>query len=472
MNNNQHKVQVSVSLKAYATKDDVYKDIPTAEHVQDRDDGDHFISFQERWLTAREMYALCLNGYTFCHVFEHTWGSEGIFLNFGQKTTKNFKEANALFFDIDDTDLPMKEYIEKLAIKPTFAYPSYSYKPEKQKFRMIYVLTTPIEDAETYKGLYWGMHYLIAACVGEEHHGLDTSMQAAAQYINGTSKELAPLAVYFGCEYDPAMMPRTDAPTKSGVTHGVRLGKKAKKVVITPSLSQDFDRMELKDFLMKYDSEFRHNKYQSDNTELDEEVHAYVVKSDKDHPFAQLKVKFKDGRPTKWTDGDKRRLCVLIAARTFHTIYGRQLTADHLLYLIADYAWRYIDLRDWKPWGGWKALLKYTVMTVIINGLFQSDNKKFIVDKAWCRENGVKPRAQAMRIRKVMKAREVMGNWDASKNIKTNIRLLKEMGINVSEDSITRWMQTGIIPDLKQLRRDAINSPHDVSMGIQKDNRG
>lgn len=63
----------------------------------------------------------------------------------------NFISTQYVIFDIDDSKIPMHEYISKMEIlKPTFAYETFSNDAEKSKyrFRMIYFFDRPLSKRE------------------------------------------------------------------------------------------------------------------------------------------------------------------------------------------------------------------------------------------------------------------------------------------------------------------------------------
>lgn len=446
-----HNFKVSLSLRNYLTKEEARADYPSKDNIAARKaQGDHrcFMTFRDvEDMTSSELFGMLLNGYAVAHVFRH----ENICLGMKEKTEENFLEANCLFLDFDGAPMPMDEMAQAVPLKPTFAYYTYS-NGEKGlvKFRFIYVLTKPITGKDDYSATYWGMKDMVE-CAIDRDANLDDSLASPAQYINGTRPDsyTADTALYFGCEYDPEVLPKglprktkKDSRKSSGAVTG-RQGS-LKRVLITPNLVKDFKDMCLTSFLAKYEDSYKHDKFMADSVEYDEECHAYIVKSDKKHPFARLRFKFDpEGNRISWVHGDHRKYRVYEAATTFHTIYGKHLSGDHLLFLLAWYVNHGVHTADWHE--DWKDYVVAVASRVISKCIYKFDTTKFVVDKSWCLLHGVKPKAQAMTVRMMLNVREVMSAWDCSCGMKKNVRQLNEMGIEISLDTVKRWKRKGII---------------------------
>lgn len=105
------------------------------------------------------------------------------------KRYENFAGGFCIFVDIDETKYQdMRDFIEHLSLKPTFAYTSYSnQQPGKgARFRLCYVFSKPV------KGIF---HFRYLAHKVYERIELDTQETikdkcglSPAQYMNGTNK--------------------------------------------------------------------------------------------------------------------------------------------------------------------------------------------------------------------------------------------------------------------------------------------
>ncbi len=105
------------------------------------------------------------------------------------KRYDNFAGAFCIFVDVDETKYKdMRDFIDRLTLKPTFAYTSYSNKqPGKgARFRLCYVFSEPV------KGIF---HFRYLAHKVYDKIELDTKETikdkcglSPAQYMNGTNK--------------------------------------------------------------------------------------------------------------------------------------------------------------------------------------------------------------------------------------------------------------------------------------------
>lgn len=105
------------------------------------------------------------------------------------KRYENFAGAYCIFVDIDETKYKdMRDFIEHLSLKPTFAYTSYSNQQPGRgaRFRLCYVFSKPV------KGIF---HFRYLAHKVYERIELDTQETikdkcglSPAQYMNGTNK--------------------------------------------------------------------------------------------------------------------------------------------------------------------------------------------------------------------------------------------------------------------------------------------
>ena len=76
------------------------------------------MQYAKRHLTIDELIELIKEGYCFCHCFHTRSNAFGL----NEKTDTNFREANMVFVDIDDSIISMSDFITKLSHKPTIAY--------------------------------------------------------------------------------------------------------------------------------------------------------------------------------------------------------------------------------------------------------------------------------------------------------------------------------------------------------------
>ena len=156
--------------------------------------------------TQKELYNALLQGYSYSPVF-----------NGSRRLLKNFRESYFVFIDIDDSDIPLSDYIlshfgnfeEGLeflcdALPPTFAYPSFRHhlnlddRTTIYKFHLVWAFSRPL-NAEQYKAI---QETIIRECNIETY---DAKTLEVGRCYFGTSSS-AEECYYNGAVYDPLML--------------------------------------------------------------------------------------------------------------------------------------------------------------------------------------------------------------------------------------------------------------------------
>lgn len=141
------------------------------------------MTFNQKEVNIMELSYLIAKGYAFTHIFNTP--------NFKikYKVNKNFKEANLLALDYDNSPLSFDYVIQKLLIKPSIAYTTYSNAPGKNRFRLIYVISNSIESVEEYRSTTLKLNEIIFT--QEDYNQLkdafDLSCSSAVQLFLGTN---------------------------------------------------------------------------------------------------------------------------------------------------------------------------------------------------------------------------------------------------------------------------------------------
>lgn len=215
------KFVASISKCGYATKQDV---INTLGRENRKKYGTESLRFREQTVTVDEIVDLIGDGYAFCATFntnngELIWkkGDDGKrkcicpvlkdgFMSMTVKRDEFFKGSQIVSIDIDDTQYTnVEDYIEQLTFIPTFAYTSYSDSPEKRKFRLCYVLDSPLNSIEEYKEVANTIHYTAEQDTQEPIS--DKCGEKASQYFNGTNLNAGAELYKYYVVYDRADFP-------------------------------------------------------------------------------------------------------------------------------------------------------------------------------------------------------------------------------------------------------------------------
>ena len=211
----------SISKCGYATKQDV---INTLGRENRKKYGTESLRFREQTVTVDEIVDLIGDGYAFCALFntnngELMWikqddGSKKCicpvlkdgFMSMTVKRDEFFKGSQIVSIDIDDTNYTnVEDYIAQLTYIPTFAYTSYSDSPTKRKFRLCYVLDSPLNSIEEYKEVANTIHYQAEQDTQEPIS--DKCGEKASQYFNGTNLNAGAELYKYYVVYDRADFP-------------------------------------------------------------------------------------------------------------------------------------------------------------------------------------------------------------------------------------------------------------------------
>lgn len=165
------------------------------------------VSYIETEETPSSLLDKLLSGHVFCHIFNvderYRRKSDN---SFGAwcKTLENFRHSYCVGVDIDKTNYKTpQEFIDKLTLKPTFWYTTYSHNTWDEiknyggpRFRLIYVFDVHIENEYWFKYINHHLLEIIGKDTGEDVY--DRCSESAAQYFNGTNINTTP-GVEYGC---------------------------------------------------------------------------------------------------------------------------------------------------------------------------------------------------------------------------------------------------------------------------------
>ena len=220
-----YKFKIWVSVDNYWNKEDVNACIGSSKNATNKQirlkygrSSKSKISFREVEVTASELLDYCIHGYTFCNLFRGYPDSgqtdkgktvsyrkkDGSF-TMSAKCDKFFYGSNVICADIEETAYQsIQDYIDRINIKPTFWYSTFSHKqPNKGvRFRMVYVLDQPIIGKEQFEAIVDAFNHRIENEVCEEMH--DKCNKKPAQYFNGTNVANGELCIEYdgsGCIY-------------------------------------------------------------------------------------------------------------------------------------------------------------------------------------------------------------------------------------------------------------------------------
>lgn len=423
------KFDVSVSLKPSVVK-------PT-----DREIGK--MRYKRTNVTCDEFIDYIENGYCIAHVYTD---NDCIFKN-TTKTKKNFRYTNYISIDIDDSQLPMEQYINQIQCKPTFAYHTYSDGIKGYRYRLVYVFKEPIYSDE-YRCIYEN----IKSCAGISNLK-DDCMKSIAQCMIGNGSNASTINTHHLFIKDDFMYTRDtseDCPVKMHNVYKEAGGKHYASTLdkIEKQIEKHFycSLMSLapSDFIERYKNTYTIIN-SSELIKSEDETH-YTFPT----PYYEIQRGYRwdsfvkdNGEIKPFTkekrihDGQRRRyklfMCAVIKCRI-----KPDITLEELIYNMVWERQMFYDNSDKVLDNNFIICLCRRAMDSDIH-IPESKHPSFIVNKEWAMNNGMNANQLRCMITK-MKNDNSIGEWyDCSMKMSDNLKWAKENGIKVSKGRLWTW---------------------------------
>ena len=147
------------------------------------------VSYERVNVTSLSLLRSLTQGKCACQLFNPTRPRKDGTFGTTDKRYENFAGGFCIFVDIDETKYQdMRAFIDRLSLKPTFAYTSYSnQQPGKgARFRLCYIFSKPVKGIFHFRYLAHKVYEKIERDTQETIH--DKCGLSPAQYMNGTNK--------------------------------------------------------------------------------------------------------------------------------------------------------------------------------------------------------------------------------------------------------------------------------------------
>ena len=147
------------------------------------------VSYERVTITPTTLLTSLTQGKCACQLFNPKRPRKDGTFGTTDKRYENFAGAYCVFVDIDETKYKdMRAFIDRLSLKPTFAYTSYSnQQPGKgARFRLCYVFSKPVQEKFHFRYLASKVYEKIERDTNEAIR--DKCGLSPAQYMNGTNK--------------------------------------------------------------------------------------------------------------------------------------------------------------------------------------------------------------------------------------------------------------------------------------------
>ena len=404
------------------------------------------VKYQRQNLTISEFVSLVKKGHCFCQCFNTMAEVFGV----TEKRDSNFMSGQMVFVDIDDSQIPLAEFVGKLSVKPTVAYTTPNNYTEKSnwsyRFRLCYLLEKPIPTVEAYGNVYDSIIKLmskdIPSFIMKDNCGRKASQQFGGNALSDC--ELIENSIVYSLSDFPFQNNNVSSLFLL-ISNGKTKTEKTDITITDKEFIADTEHLNIWELLDKYKDKYQH----FDHTELHyengyalipedyQEIYRswYICSFEKNNGEALKVSKIKRHR-----DKENRRYKLFIAGLIMKKIMPT-IMYEHLLYNLFFEVYHYYDNSD--------KVLNNATLTSIAKGISQIPiedirlqskcKKKFVVDKSFCAEYGIKPNSFKNTVRKMLKDEEIGSVYDCSMSVKDNLCLLNEMGIKVSKTKLYDW---------------------------------
>ena len=215
--NPTYEFETSISLDAYENKEISGAMIGSRKNADNREirkkygfNANMGIGYKRTKTNSQSLMKSLINGHVMCNLFKDSWTdkdgntysllrSDGTFGSYTKRDI-NFEGSWTIGVDIDETKYTsVKSFIDKLSIKPSFWYTSYSHlQPTKGvRFRLFYVLDEKICYPLNYRYAAYCLNSIIERQT-EEPIKDDCNLRCS-QYFNGTNINTTGVNVEYGC---------------------------------------------------------------------------------------------------------------------------------------------------------------------------------------------------------------------------------------------------------------------------------
>ncbi len=404
------------------------------------------VKYKRQNLTISEFVSLVRQGHCFCHCFNTKNEVFGV----SEKRDSNFISGQMVFVDIDDSQIPLVEFVGKLSKKPTVAYTTPNNHTEQSKwlyrFRLCYLLKEPITMVEAYGLVYNGIVQSIYEDI-PSFQMKDNCGRKASQQFGGNALsdcELIENSIVYSLSDFPFQNNNVSFLSllfSMGKTHT----EKEDIEITDKEFIADTKQLKIWELLDKYKDRYQyfdHSKLHYENGyALIPKDYQGIYRSWYFHTFEKNNGEvLKISTLKKHRDKENRRYKLFIAGLIMKKIMPT-ITYEHLLYNLFYEVYHYYNNSD--------KVLNTTTLTSIAKGIIQIPiedirlqgkcKKRFVVDKSFCAEYGIKANSYKNTVRKMLKDEEIGSVYDCSMSVKDNLCLLNEMGIKVSKTKLYDW---------------------------------
>lgn len=396
------------------------------------------VTYRNNLVTLDELVKLISEGRCFCYNFNSS------ILTQKQKTIENFKYTNVIFIDIDDIEIEMNDFIDKLNHKPTIAYTTFNDRQGNHRFRLIYCFNQPITTVEQYKKMYLSIIKHL-----EESNQFKNKDNCAISpnqqfYGNGCSPKMyTSFVVYEQCE----LLDSSIELNKNKHHHSPPTTKENEcewtLTITDEDYINDFNSMRVGDLLMKYREKYPFIE-QTPLEQVDDdvayimlpknyiEVKRYWIKEEMYNQYGEAVGV--NAKPLKIKDGQQRRKKLFING-ILRRMMIPNITFEHMLHNLVNEVYYYVDNTI-------DSITRRDLYNITCNvfkanvddysHMIPIDSRKWIVNPKYCIKHNVSRRSARNIAKKQITYHSILELYDSSKTDKDNLKILNDNGVDIS----------------------------------------
>lgn len=327
---------------------------------------------------------------------------------------EHIKQTNIISIDIDESDLSFNDYINNISIKPSYAYTTFNNNIKGRRYRLLYLVNTPISKQTDFESYYNGLIGQLNKDTSTQNN--DDCGRKIERLFNGNSKEdIEEYKTYF--IYD-----LTDIPTIKTTPIIKQIKPRIKKE--DDDFITDYKTLSFDDFIMKYKPSFEVVQ----NTIIKYNNEGYALLND---DYIEIKRFFKDGK-LKIRDIGEDRKKYLFSILQIKKIIKPSISFEEMLYNAIFEVYYYINNTDGK-------LKKDYILEVVKNVMnnestikvFQN-TKQYKVSKQYCIDNNTTPNQYKNVIRKKINHIKIKEWYNIELTPNENYKLAISKGIKIA----------------------------------------
>ena len=438
-----YNFEVCISDQAFDHKPNRITEVPKLHFTKKTVDVDDFLNYM-------------IEGRCYTPIF-----SSDSFGMYG-KTDINYRYSYLVSLDIDHTQVPMKDMVDKLEYKPTFAYTSCNDgKDGEYKYRLVYCFDDKIEGI----GEYYNYVYSILDSNKLSIDDIDKRSLKASQYYNGNGTVTFDFTVtnivykkddfksfykdYYSLSCSGSEI-KEDKSVNENHTYNTPYNIHLNDTFENKVFESDYWSMKMEDILSKYMGIYPNIEH-TPLPEVDDDT-PYII-----YPTDYIEIrrwwrKRLDGMPIKIKDGEGRRRKLFING-IIRRLINPHITFDNLLYNLlyelvyyhTNYdAGNIIDKKEI-----YKIATDVMQKDMSIYERLRGSHRIFMVNPKFCIKYGLSKNEVKNIASKMIRYNKIGELYDCSQTDIKNLEIMKENGLKVSLSTLKRWRKENGIAKYK-----------------------